>query len=104
MTHKDIMANRECPHGVPTDTCPTCSRTEAKPAPTCGHTVLLARDFANQPRPLDGACLFCQRAALVAALERIGNPEFVYSSDDDADTQESLRMADARATLKLVKP
>ncbi len=28
------MTNRECPHGVPEDTCPECSRTEAKPAPT----------------------------------------------------------------------
>lgn len=32
--------------------------------------------------------------------QRIGNPNFIYSSDDDNDTQLDLRMADARAALK----
>lgn len=38
-------------------------------APTCGHTQLLACDFANQPRPLEGACLFCERDALLVELK-----------------------------------
>lgn len=37
---------------------------------TCGHTELLARDFANQPQPLSGPCMFCQRDELLAALRR----------------------------------
>jgi hypothetical protein len=36
---------------------------------------------------------------LLEALRRIGNPEFRYSSDDDEDTQLSLRIADARAAI-----
>lgn len=37
---------------------------------------------------------------LTEVLRRIGNPEFVYSSDDDDEDQLSLRMADARASVK----
>lgn len=40
-----------------------------------------------------------ERDRMRAALERIGNPDFIYSSDDDEDTQLSLRVADARAAL-----
>lgn len=46
--------------------------------------------------------LLAEIERLRGALDRIGNPRFVYSSDDDSDedTQLSMRMADARASLK----
>jgi predicted house-cleaning noncanonical NTP pyrophosphatase (MazG superfamily) len=43
-------------------------------------------------------------ANLVETLRRIADPDFRYSSDDDDDTQLSLRMADARAALNQILP
>lgn len=44
-------------------------------------------------------CVTVENRRLRAALKRIGNPEFEYSSDDDDDTSLSMRIADARAAL-----
>lgn len=45
------------------------------------------------------AALIAAAPDLLKTLRRIADEDFVYSSDDDEETQLSLRIADARAAL-----
>lgn len=56
------------------------------------HYPLQAQSEANSK-------LMAAAPELLEALKRIGDPEFRYASDDDEDTQLSMRIADARAAI-----
>lgn len=46
------------------------------------------------------AYLIAAAPDMLETLKRIANPQFRYSSDEDEDTQLSMRIADARAAIK----
>lgn len=78
---------RAHPHGD------NCFLTAEYPGNTCvrGKDSLLDAFDASPASP--------PVASLIETLRRIADPDFRYSSDDDEDTQLSLRMADALAAL-----